>query len=97
MEKPIITEQALADLDEIWLYIAQDNPEAAGRVIDEMYEAICRLNEMPRMGHVREDLTDQPVRFWGVYSYLVVYRGEQSPIQVVRVLSGYRDLAAILS
>jgi hypothetical protein len=28
-QKPIISEEALADLDEIWSYIAQDSPTAA--------------------------------------------------------------------
>ncbi len=34
---------ALTDLDEIWEYIAADNPGAAGRVLEEIYEAIRAL------------------------------------------------------
>jgi hypothetical protein len=32
---------------------------------------------------------------WTVHSFLVVYRPDAQPLQVVRVLSGYRDIAAL--
>jgi len=48
------------------------------------------------MGHVREDLTPRSVRFWPLYNYLVVYRPDTKPLQILRVLSGYRDIAKIL-
>lgn len=48
------------------------------------------------IGHLRPDLTERPVRFWPVRSYLIVYRADIRPIQVIRVLSGYRDVATLL-
>lgn len=50
------------------------------------------------MGHVREDLVevDSALRFWPVYSYVIVYRAETDPLEVVRVLHGARDVRAIL-
>jgi plasmid stabilization system protein ParE len=95
-EKPIISETALADLDEIWLYIAKDSVRAADRVIEKIYDDIYRLAEFPSMGHVREDLTDKPLRFWSVYSYLIVYKPDTAPIEIVRVFSGYRDVESLL-
>jgi antitoxin ParD1/3/4/toxin ParE1/3/4 len=56
-----------------------------------------RLAEMPEMGHLREDLAEEPLRFWPVYSYLIIYRPDRNPLEVVRVLSGYRDIADLLS
>ena len=35
--KLIISEQAIDDLNEIWLYIATDNSNAADRFLDELY------------------------------------------------------------
>jgi plasmid stabilization system protein ParE len=32
-----------------------------------------------------------------VRSYLIIYRPEAEPIQIVRVLGGYRDIAQLLS
>jgi plasmid stabilization system protein ParE len=95
-QRPILSAEALADLDEIWLYIARDNLTAADRVIDEIYEAIYKLAEFPGAGHLREDLIDEPLRFWSVHHYLIIYRAEAQPIEIVRVLSGYRDISQIL-
>jgi len=39
----VLHPDALTDLDEIWEYIAADNPGAAGRVLEEIYEAIRSL------------------------------------------------------
>lgn len=49
------------------------------------------------MGHLREDLTRRPFRFWPVYSYLIVYRPETRPIQILRVLHGARDVKSLLA
>jgi len=94
--QPILSQEALSDLDEIWLYIARENPNSADRVIDEIYEAIYKLAEFPGIGHLREDLIDEPLRVWSLYQYLIIYRGDAQPIGIVRVISGYRDIAQLL-
>lgn len=48
------------------------------------------------MGHTREDLTARPLKFWGVYSYLIVYDPASSPLSVVAILRGARDVENIL-
>lgn len=40
------------DLDEIWNYIAADNPDAADRVIKEILEAIRAVPTSPRHPYV---------------------------------------------
>jgi plasmid stabilization system protein ParE len=45
---------------------------------------------------MRTDLADGAVRFWPVFSYLVVYRSDTNPIQIVRVLHGKRDVRRLL-
>ncbi len=95
---PRIAQAALTDLEEIWLYIASDNPTAADKIIDDLYKNIHRLAAMPGMGHLREDLAPEPLRFWPVRRrYLIIYRPDTSPIEIVRVLSGYRDIQTLLS
>jgi antitoxin ParD1/3/4/toxin ParE1/3/4 len=47
-------------------------------------------------GHQRQDLTPLPVKFWLVFSYLVVYDPAARPLAIVRVLHGRRDVEAIL-
>ena len=48
-------------------------------------------------GHSRRDLTDAPVRFFAVYSYLIVYRPETTPLQIVGILHGGRNFEPVLS
>jgi plasmid stabilization system protein ParE len=53
----------------------------------------------PLMGTKRQDITPLPVRFWTVTkfpNYVIVYRPETAPLQVVAVLHGKRDLKEVL-
>ena len=59
-----LTRQSIADLSEIWDYIAEDNLDAADRLLDRFDQAFASLPEMPSMGHKREDLTSKNVLFW---------------------------------
>lgn len=93
----ILSPEARDDVDEIVNYIAEDNIGAARRVLRKLRAAMERLAEMPGMGHLREDLTDEPLRFWPAFSYLIIYRSETKPLQVVRVLHGARDVKSILA
>ena len=93
------TPQAAEDLDAIWQTIAADNQDAANRVEIEILAACHRLAKHPRIGTKREDITPLPVRFWTVTkfpNYVIVYRPETNPLQVVGVLHGRRDLKDIL-
>ncbi len=93
MPEFFVTDRAQADLDSIWNYIASDNPDAADRVEDSIVEAFSKLAEHPFMGHKREDLTGKDLRFWGVYFYLIIYDPHAEPPIILRVLSGWRDVA----
>jgi plasmid stabilization system protein ParE len=88
--------QARIDLRGILSYIAEDSLDAADRVLDRFLEVFELLGENPDMGHFREDLTTHPVRFFPVYSYLVIYMSGTSPVEIVRVLGGAQDICSIL-
>ena len=88
--------EALDDLDEIWVFLASDSVEAADRVETAIRGAIRKLAEFPELGHVCDDLTDLPVKFWFVYSYLIIYNPKSDPLEIVRVLSGSLDIPEIL-
>ena len=93
-----IAPEARSDLGDIWAYYAIEgkNPDVADRIIEELFSAFRKLAQMPGLGHLRRDLAKEPVRFWAVRSYLIIYRVE-NPIEIVRVLHGARDVQAILS
>jgi len=71
--------------------IAADKVDAADRWIGKVFDAFEALARTPGMGHKREDLTDYPVLFWPVGSYLIIYRAEQRPVEIVAVTQGSRD------
>jgi plasmid stabilization system protein ParE len=92
----ILGPDADLDLDDIWEYIAGDSIDAADRWIDKLFDAFEALGKTPGMGHNREDLTAYPVLFWPVGAYLVIYRAERRPIEIVAVTQGSRDIPAFL-
>jgi antitoxin ParD1/3/4 len=93
------TQQATEDLDAIWWFIAEENRDAAERVELEIVATCGRLAKHPRIGTKRQDITALPVRFWAVTgfpNYVIVYRPDTAPLQVVAVLHGKRDLKEVL-
>ena len=91
MKRVDITPSAERDLLEIWDYIATDSIDAADRVIANIRSEFQKLADMPGMGHARPELAEA-YRVWNIYSYLIVYRPETQPIQIIRVVSGFRNL-----
>ena len=94
----IVAPVARDDLLEIWDYYASEleNVDLADRIRDELFAAFDRLAQSPGIGHFRRDLATEPLRFWQVRKYLVVYRDENCPIEIVRVLHVRRDVQALL-
>jgi plasmid stabilization system protein ParE len=93
----ILAPQAARDLVQIWGYIKN----ASSRQTADRVEAVIRskfvyLADFPQGGHWRRDLTTADVRFLAVYSYLIVYRLETTPVQIVAILDAHRDLAKTL-
>ena len=93
----VLAPEAAGDLVEIWRYIKQEaDVEMADRVEAVIREKIDFLAQTPGGGHWRKDLTDEPVKFFSVYSYLIVYRPESNPLQVVAILHGHRNVEQLL-
>jgi plasmid stabilization system protein ParE len=95
----VLTPLAKADVFDIWSFIANRSEDAANHVEQAIYNACAFVAEAPMRGHTRADLTGRPLRFWTLTrypNYTVVYRPETSPLQVVAVLHGRRNLRRIL-
>lgn len=96
MKGYVLAPAAVEDVDDIWLHIARDDIDAAERVLDELEKACELISRNPRVGHVREDLADSSVRFWPVRSYLIVYRPDGPPLEIVRFWHGARGTPNLL-
>lgn len=97
MSRYQLTRSALADIDELWTYIAEDNVEAADRVSGAILDACELLADQPLIGHTREDLTPRPILFWSSGRYLIVYRPETDPLRIVAIFHSARDVATLLT
>jgi plasmid stabilization system protein ParE len=96
MNHYIIAPAATRDMEEIFLYIAQDNPDAAEKLEADFFSAFAMLAEHPNMGNARPEVTEKPFLFWPVRRrYCVIYK-TTNPINILRVVNTYRDLAALL-
>lgn len=67
------TAQAEEDLIDIWIYIAQDNPAAADRLLDTIDSNTRLLAEQPGLGPSREDIAPG-LRYFPFNNYLILYR-----------------------
>lgn len=96
MKRFKLSPEAARDIRCIWSYIAKDNIKAARRVRLKLFDACEQIAKHPGIGHRRDDLTDNPVLFWAVDSYLIVYNGARRPVEIVRVLHGALDIPSVL-
>jgi toxin ParE1/3/4 len=88
------------DLAEISEYIARDRPASAHRFLFAADETFAWLAKHPKVG-MRcefENPLAADVRCWrvkGFKNYLIFYRRITRGIQVIRILHGARDIAAL--
>lgn len=87
--------KASEDLDEIYMLIAQEDPDAADRMIDRIRNALKRLADYPLSGTERNELSPG-LRSVPIGKYIAFHRFEKGEIQVVRILHGARDLGTAL-
>ena len=91
--------EAYDDIDEIRAYIAADSPNAADRIVTEIFDRIRQLPAFPDQGFRRPNLTSLPLRFVAVHEYVIAYAPQKKPLWVVAVFQGRRNprvIAAIL-
>ncbi len=95
----IFFEQAATDdLEEIFHYIAEDNPTAADEQLKAIKEMAGRLSLYPQMGALLQDekLRKRGYRRLVCGSYLIFYRLERDGAHIYRVLNGGRGYARLL-
>ncbi len=97
MKRFVLTREAAADLLDLTDYLTREAGVTTTRhVLAKIRRALTLLAGNPALGHMRADLTDEPVRFWPVLSWLIVYAPSSRPLAVVRVLHASRDIEAVL-
>jgi toxin ParE1/3/4 len=83
------------DLDEIYVYIARDNPAAARRWLKKAMEQFSWLAKNPDTGQALEELRPN-LRCISHGPYVIYFRKHSDHVQILRVLHGARDHTGLI-
>ncbi|MBW2097117.1 MAG: type II toxin-antitoxin system RelE/ParE family toxin [Deltaproteobacteria bacterium] len=88
------TSEAEAWLKEIHDYIAEDNPSAAAKVVEEIHEKAQMLCQFPDMGYRyrSEDEGEIRIMLYGHYRIVYLRREDEELIDVLGVFHGALDM-----
>jgi toxin ParE1/3/4 len=86
--------RAIADLDEIWDYVATESGshEIARGLIASISKRFLLLAEQPYAGRNRDRDFGPGSRSFPVREYVIVYSVEDRDVLILRVVHGRRDL-----
>ncbi len=91
MASVLYAQSAKTDLLEAWLFIAEENPGAADRVVDTVEREAITLALQPLMGRARPEL-GAGVRSWPTSTpYILFYVADDGGITILRILHHARD------
>ena len=95
------TPKARADVKSIYLHIAADQPRAAERYYQRFRTKVGLLREHPRLGERHPEIF-RSARMLVEAPYVILYHtnpdtdeGPVETVEIVRVVDGRRDLAAM--
>jgi addiction module RelE/StbE family toxin len=90
-------EEALDDLEEIVLYIANDNPAAALSMHDKIVEKATNLSTFPKLGRLVPDkkMSEAGFRMLVIKPYLLFYRLIEDTVYIYRVVHGARNYPSL--
>ena len=92
MAEVIWAEPALNDLDAIADYIALDNPEAARRLVQKIFEHIDHLESHPRLGSKPQELKGWRYRQIVEPPCRIFYREDSGRVLILHVMRSERLL-----
>jgi len=86
----LFLQEALDDLEEIMLYIAQDNRNAALRLYDEIMGKTDHLKTFPKLGRSVPEVKMQKFgfRMLLIKAYIAFYRVIDNTVYIYRVVHG---------
>lgn len=94
MARVIWTDPALQDLEQIGDYIALDNPDAAKRLVREVFRKVELLEQFPEMYPVAHDLPASNYRHLSVPPLRIFHRIEGDLVYIIYVMRSERLLRA---
>ena len=86
------TDRALSDLEAIGDFIAQDDPRASERWIDQLLATALHAARNPLAGRLVPEVGRNDVREVFKRTYRIVYRVSRGRVEVLTVFEGHRLL-----
>ena len=90
--KVIWDDEAIEELGQIVRYIAEDNPLAARRIGEAIFDQTGRLGSFPQMGRKFRKLNREAVREISVPPYRIIYqvKDAERSVRILKVWHGAR-------
>jgi toxin ParE1/3/4 len=95
-----VAQTAEDDMDEIILYIAEDNTTMALKILDRLQKAIDSLKYFPERGRRVPELLDRNIKEYRELietPWRIIYKVENSDVYVITVIDGRRNVQDILT
>ena len=94
----LITGIAKADIYKITEYIAKDNKYASVKIVEDFYKVFELLSNFPETGVTKRDLKDKTIRIYTIKkNFAIVYRILNDKVEILRILTRYQNIFAILN
>ena len=91
----IFGDRALADLREIWEFLAEGSEDVADRVVLQLIERAESVGDFPLAATFVPELAEQRIRRVMLRDWAMLYEVRQTYIDVHRIVSGRKDLASL--
>lgn len=92
-----LTEPAIRDIEQIADYIARESGLAqADRFLTRLDAKFSKIAKFPNLGRQRNEILPG-LRSFPMEQYLILYILVNQDVDILRVVSGYRDLSALLT
>ena len=80
--KILFTSRAKSDISEIVDFISQDNPQAARKWAESIFDSIMSLEEFPFIGRIVPEYSEESIREIIQGQYRIVYKVNQSEEEI---------------
>ena len=92
-----LTEPAIRDIEQIADYIARESGLAqADRFLAKLDAKFSKIAQFPNLGRQRNEILPA-LRSFPIDQYLILYIPANQDVDILRVVSGYRDLTALFT
>ena len=90
-----LTEPAIQDIEQIADYIArQSGLDQGDRFLNQLDAKFVKIAQFPNLGRQRDEILPG-LRSLPMDNYLILYMVIGQDVEILRVVSGYRDLSAL--